>query len=115
MTGTTRFDSAQEYRQWVEGVARNALNRDPSPADFIAPKLIVDLVDVNDDELAMYFSAEPYLDPDQERLYPKDVIAMYSSDDWPSTADSVRDLAVKLLAGELESAMRELRQEGGEW
>lgn len=108
MTGTDRFESAWEYRKFVEMLALNGAKMDATP-ERIA-KVAISAIDNAGGEVALLHSAEPFVDDPvrQTRVFPKDVIMMHPSSDWSDSrrAESLRDLAVELLASEIESAMR---------
>ena len=113
----TMFESNQEYDEWVEMLARNNIERDGSSPMHVAKVAIADVQAVGD-EITVLQSLEPYADDpsSQTRAYPKDILqgaSWHSGVDnpGPQGVDSVRDLAVKILARDLDDKMVELHEE----
>lgn len=105
----SQFNSPREYAEWTQRVAINNWTRDGAEPQQVAEVAVRTTRNIGD-EVTMTITGEPYLDSDQTRLFPKDVIDPHPPSDYDKVGpvDSLRDLAVKLLAMEIEKRNREL-------
>lgn len=103
----SRFESTEDYYEWVEEVARNNFERDGSPARFVAENCIVAPEEVGDSVVLLY-SGEPYV---EERVWPKDIIQWHNRIEYPYPfflSTDLRKLAVDLLEEDLQKATIQL-------
>ena len=68
------FDSHREYHEWITMLARNNIDRDGSPAKFVAEHAVVDVYP--GDETHFVIGLEPYADESavQTRAWPDDLL-----------------------------------------
>lgn len=100
------IDSYEEYDEWVEQLARNQLNRDPSPPKFVANAVIKDIEVVDDDEVTLLTNGSPW---STARVTPTDVLRYTIHDAVEHEVQkNYRRVAVELLAKDIEKKIIEL-------
>jgi len=100
------FESQDEYREWVQMLARNNLARDGSKPLFVAKRAVVSVAYVGD-ETTLRLSLEPYADDPstQTRAWPKDILQIKSLDASSKGGTDLQSRTVGLLAEDIQQAM----------
>ena len=112
----TRFDNDKQYEQFVETLAKNADERGGDvSAIHIAEHAIV-MAERVGNEMALRFNPGPYLTKDDdihaERVYPKDIIRASGTNNCPRIENpTVREMAVEILANDIQNKRNELKIE----
>jgi len=100
------INSHEDFEEWVEQLARNQLNRDPSPPNFVANAVIKDIEVVDDNEVTLLTNGSPW---STVRVTPTDVLryTIHDASEY-EVQKSYRRVAVELLAKEIEKKIIEL-------